>query len=83
MPYEADDQQLVEEAIADAHGSNKLLVRDPAESQKLGWFSVMCTIWNRTIGTSSDSCQGIRYLLSFDRRVWHLCRAGDNIEGYQ
>ena len=52
MPLELDDQQLVDEAIADAQGSAKLLVRDPAESQKLGWFDVICTILNRTIGAS-------------------------------
>ena len=52
MPLEADDQQRVDEAIEKAEGSTKLLVRDPAESQKLSPFDVMCTIWNRTIGSS-------------------------------
>ena len=51
MPLEADDQQRVDDAIRDAEGSSKLLVRDPAESQKLGPFDVMCTIWNRVIGS--------------------------------
>ena len=52
MPLDLDDQQLVDEAIADSQNSTKLLVRDPAESQKLGRFDVMCTILNRTIGAS-------------------------------
>ena len=55
MPLQLEDQQLVDEAIADAQGSTKLLVRDPAESQKLGWFDVSCTILNRTIGASLAS----------------------------
>ncbi|KAI9699148.1 MAG: hypothetical protein M1836_003338 [Candelina mexicana] len=58
MPYEADDQRLVDEAIADAQGSTKLLIRDPDESQKLGWFSVMCTIWNRGIETGQEAHGG-------------------------
>lgn len=52
MPLEADDQQRVDEAIAEAgaDGSTKLLVRDASETQKLGPFTVACTILNRTIG---------------------------------
>ena len=52
MPLDLDDQRLVDEAIADSQASNQLLIRDPAESQKLGRFDVMCTILNRTIGAS-------------------------------
>lgn len=52
MPLEADDQQRVDEATAEAgaDGSTKLLVRDATESQKLGPVTVICTILNRTIG---------------------------------
>lgn len=52
MPLEADDQQRVDEAIAEAgvDGSTKLLVRDVTEYQKLGPITVICTILNRTIG---------------------------------
>ena len=52
MGLEADDQQRIDDAIAEAgaEGSTKLLVRDPAEYQKLGPVTVICTILNRTIG---------------------------------
>ena len=50
MPPLLDDQQRVDEAIADAKDSMKLLIRDPTDSQKLGWFDVICVILNRTIG---------------------------------
>lgn len=55
MVLEADDQQRVDDAIAEAtsKGSTKLLVRDPDESQKLGPLTVICTILNRTIGLCS------------------------------
>lgn len=52
MSLELDDQKPVDEAIADVRGSTKILVRDPAQSQKLGWFDVSCNILNRTIGAS-------------------------------
>ncbi len=52
MPLEADDQQRVDDAIAEAgaEGSTKLLVRDTTEYQKLGPITVICSILNRTIG---------------------------------
>ena len=53
MPLEADDQKKVDEAIqeigADPSG-NKVLVLNATKSQKLGPFTVACTIINRTIG---------------------------------
>lgn len=54
MPLAKDDQQRVDEAEkeASAPGSNKLLVRDPTDSQKLGPFTVTCLILNRMIGES-------------------------------
>ena len=55
MPLEADDQKKVDDAIqemgADPTGT-KVLVLNAAESQKLGPFTVACTILNRTIGMS-------------------------------
>lgn len=52
MPLAEDDQQRVNEAVKEANAvdSTKLLVRDPAESQKLGSFTVTCMILNRMIG---------------------------------
>lgn len=52
MPLAADDQQRVDEAEEEANAphSNKLLVRDPTDSQKLSPFSVVCLILNRMIG---------------------------------
>lgn len=52
MPLAKDDQQRVDEAENEANepNSNKLLVRDPIDSQKLGPFTVICTILNRSIG---------------------------------
>ena len=58
MPLEADDQKKVDDAIqgtgADSTGT-KVLVLNAAESQKLGPFTVACTILNRTIGMSTRS----------------------------
>lgn len=55
MPLEADDQKKVDEAFqeigADSTGT-KVLVLNAAQSQKLGPFTVACTILNRTIGMS-------------------------------
>ena len=55
MPLEADDQKKVDDAIqeigADPTGT-KVLVLNAAKSQKLGPFTVACTILNRTIGMS-------------------------------
>ncbi|KAL8816447.1 MAG: hypothetical protein Q9223_004542, partial [Gallowayella weberi] len=54
MPLEADDQARVDDAIresgAEASG-NRVLVLNPSDSQKLGPFTVICTILNRTIGS--------------------------------
>ncbi|KAL9592481.1 MAG: hypothetical protein Q9179_006677 [Wetmoreana sp. 5 TL-2023] len=54
MPLEADDQARVDNAIresgADPSG-NRVLVLDASDSQKLGPFTVICTILNRTIGS--------------------------------
>ena len=53
MPLEADDQARVDEAIREAGADpseSKVLVLNAADSQKLGPFSVICTILNRTIG---------------------------------
>ena len=55
MPLEADDQKKVDDALreigADSTGT-KVLVLNAAESQRLGPFTVACTILNRTIGIS-------------------------------
>ncbi|MCJ1462469.1 hypothetical protein MMC07_001071 [Pseudocyphellaria aurata] len=53
MPLSEEDQQRVDEAEkeASAPGSNKLLVRDPTDPQKLGPFTVTCLILNRMIGS--------------------------------
>lgn len=52
MPLTELEKKRVEKAenAAAVKGSNKLLVRAPVSAQKLGPFSVACTIWNRTIG---------------------------------
>ena len=77
MPLELDDQQLVDEAIADSQNTTKLLIRDPAESQKLGWFDVMCTILNRTIGALSFNFVTKYINYSFSKsRIWYLCHTG-------
>ena len=56
MPLEADDQQRVDEAIAEAgdEGSTKIVVRNATEFQKLGPITVICTILNRTIGRKTS-----------------------------
>ena len=83
MPYEADDQQRVDDAIREAEGSTKLLIRDPTESQKLGPFTVMCTIWNRTIGLSFNITMGEYFSPLFNRRVRYLRDAGYNSEEHE
>ncbi|KAL8735934.1 MAG: hypothetical protein Q9166_000496 [cf. Caloplaca sp. 2 TL-2023] len=54
MPLEADDQARVDVAIresgADPSG-NRVLILNASDSQKLGPFTVICTILNRTIGS--------------------------------
>ncbi|KAL8717385.1 MAG: hypothetical protein Q9225_005366 [Loekoesia sp. 1 TL-2023] len=52
MPLTPEDQLRVDEAEreAAAAGSAKFLSKDASESQKLGPFSVACTVLNRTIG---------------------------------
>ena len=52
MPLEVDDQKRIDEAITEAgvEGSNKLLVLNASESQKLGPVTVVCMILNRTVG---------------------------------
>ena len=83
MPLDLDDQQLVDEAIADSQGSTKLLIRDPAESQKLGWFDVICTILNRTIGASFNIVIGNIIYSPSDARIWYLCHTGYCTEEHQ
>ena len=53
MPLTAADQRRVDEAEAEAAaaGDSKLVVRVPPDSQKLGAFTVVCLILNRTIGS--------------------------------
>lgn len=52
MPLTAAERQRVDQAerAAAADGSNKLVVRAPSNNQKLGPFTVVCTIINRAIG---------------------------------
>ena len=69
MTLEADDQKKVDDAIqeigADSTGT-KVLVLNAAESQKLGPFTVACTILNRTIGMSIQN--SMRRRLSADKK---------------
>ncbi|KAL8757213.1 MAG: hypothetical protein Q9184_004273 [Pyrenodesmia sp. 2 TL-2023] len=54
MPLEADDQARVDEAIRESRTDStghRILVLNPADSQKLGPGTVICTILNRTIGS--------------------------------
>ncbi|KAL9025552.1 MAG: hypothetical protein Q9196_005646 [Gyalolechia fulgens] len=55
MPFTPEDQVRVDEAEREARaaGSAKLLSKDTSESQKLGPFSVACTVWNRAIGNTA------------------------------
>ena len=53
MPLELDDQQRVDQAMdevgADKSGT-KLLVLNASLTQKLGFWTVLCTVLNRAIG---------------------------------
>lgn len=53
MPLEANDQARVDDAIRESGvdpSKNRVLVLNASDSQKLGPFTVICTILNRTIG---------------------------------
>ena len=52
MVLEEDDQRRVDEAVKEAEngGSTKVLVRNASRAQKLGPITVICMIFNRTIG---------------------------------
>ena len=83
MPFEADDQQRVDEAIAEAkaNDSTKILVRDATEHQKLGPFTVICTILNRTIG----GCIRVQEAMQADPsmiRVGYLCGPSSSTQKY-
>lgn len=62
MPLTPEDQLRVEgaEREAQAGGSAKLLSKNTSESQKLGPFSVACTVWNRCIGNTVISLRLLR-----------------------
>lgn len=53
MPLEEDDQRRVDEAMkevgADDSGT-RLLVLNASQAQKLGFWTVVCTVLNRAIG---------------------------------
>ena len=54
MPLEEDDQKRVDQAIdevgADGSGS-RLLILNASQKQKLGFWTIVCTVLNRAIGT--------------------------------
>ena len=67
MPLEADDQARVDDAIRESQAdpnANRVLVLDTEDSQKLGPFTVICTMWNRTIGHYTWSSDGSAELLT-------------------
>ncbi|KAL8928810.1 MAG: hypothetical protein Q9208_001588 [Pyrenodesmia sp. 3 TL-2023] len=88
MPLEADDQARVDEAIresgSDATG-NRILVLNPADSQKLGPGTVICTILNRVIGLHPQYSQYIRAVAEIfpSTRVWYLRHASHSVTEYR
>ena len=51
---EEDDQQRVNQAIDEVGGDKsgtRLLVLNASQKQKLGFWTVICTVLNRAIGT--------------------------------
>ena len=57
MLLEADDQARIDKlkSEADANGDTRRFVRNVSESQKLGPWTVICMIINRTIGEEMQS----------------------------
>lgn len=84
MPLTEADQRRVDAAEAEAEkaGSSKLLVRSPPELQKLGSFTVMCLIINRTIG-EAESWMFCDYQNNIVSRLRYLCDTSHCVEGHQ
>ena len=67
MPLEDDDQrrvdQVMEEFGADKSGS-RLLVLGTSQTQKLGFWMVVCVVVNRSIGMSREALSVIAWLIN-------------------
>jgi hypothetical protein len=53
MPLEADDQARVDKAVEEVgtdQSGTRLLVPNASETQKLGFWTILCTVVNRSIG---------------------------------
>ncbi|KAL8933025.1 MAG: hypothetical protein Q9211_006005 [Gyalolechia sp. 1 TL-2023] len=74
MPFTPEDQVRVDEAEREARaaGSAKLLSKDTSESQKLGPFSVACTVWNRAIGNTVVASVRVLHVIA-DEHIPRLC----------
>ena len=54
MPLEEDDQKRVDQAMDEVGADNsgtRLLVLNASQTQKLGFWTVFCTVVNRSVGT--------------------------------
>lgn len=88
MPLEADDQARVDEAIRESGSDptgHRILVLDPADSQKLGPGTVICTILNRIIGLHPQFSQHYRAVAEIlpSARVWYLCHTSHSVAEYR
>ena len=53
MPLEEDDQKRVDQAMDEVGADNsgtRLLVLNASQTQKLGFWTVFCTVVNRAVG---------------------------------
>ena len=79
MPLEEDDQKRVDQAIeevgADESGT-RLLVLNASQTQKLGFWTVICTVVNRSIGISLKTYSLYLADTAFIR-IRSLCHTGN------
>ena len=85
MSLEADDQARIDTLTseADANGDTRRLVRNAAESQKIGPLTVICMILNRTFGEETPIALALQNGLTDLHRLWHLCYASTCAQEYR
>ena len=89
MPLEDDDQrrvdQVMEEMGADKSGT-RLLVLGTSQTQRLGFWMVVCIVVNRSIGVQSQVLVILNHLnlAKFIRlRLWRICDPGNPAKGHR
>ena len=66
MPLEEDDQKRVQEAMREVgtdDSGTRLLVLNASKAQKLGFWTIICTVLNRAIGGESCNLSSANILI--------------------